>query len=113
MFVEYENEIAAQEAVSQLHGYRLDKSHSFKVNFFSDFEKYKDLSSINSENDVPAPYKNPGNLYWWLTRPECYDQFCIVHNDTFTSVYLNTPTQATLLKQREVSFRFFFSSYTG
>ena len=70
MFVEYDNEISAQEAVSQLNGYRLDKSHTFKVNFFSDFEKYRELS-LNSAIEGPAPYKNPGNLQWWLAKPGC------------------------------------------
>jgi translation initiation factor 3 subunit B len=101
LFVEYENEISAQEAVSQLNNYRLDKSHSFKVNFFDDFEKYKQLN-LNKEIEGPAPYKNPGNLYWWLTNNDCYDQFCLQHGDIFTSVYLNTPTQPSILKSREV-----------
>lgn len=35
MFVEYESEASAQEAVAQLNGYRLDKAHSFKVNFLA------------------------------------------------------------------------------
>jgi translation initiation factor 3 subunit B len=101
MFVEYENEVSAQEAVSQLNGYRLDKSHSFKVNPFSDFKRYKELP-LNAEVETPAAYKNPGNLMWNLIKPECYDQFCILHNDIFTSVYLNTPGQSSLLKSREV-----------
>jgi translation initiation factor 3 subunit B len=100
MFVEYDNEISAQEAVSQLNGYRLDKSHTFKVNFFSDFERYQELS-LNTTIEGPAPYKNPGNLQWWLAKPGCYDQFCLLHNDIFTSVYSNTPNEATLVKSRE------------
>ena len=102
MFVEYDNEASAQEAVSQLNGHRLDKSHSFKVNYFSDFQKYKEMPLNVSDNETPAPYKNPGNLMWWLTKPECYDQFCVLSGDMFTSVYSNTPGQSTILKQREV-----------
>lgn len=103
MFVEYDNELAAQEAVSQLNGYRLDKSHSFKVNFLSDFEKYSKLD-LNTELEKPIPYKNPGNLMWWLLKQnECYDQFCLLYGDMFTSVYLNTPTQPTVLRTREVN----------
>lgn len=100
LFVEYDNEISAQEAVSQLNNYRLDKSHSFKVNFLDDFEKYKQLN-LTKEIEGPAPYKNPGNLYWWLTNPDCYDQYCLQHGDIFTSVFLNTPNQPTVLKARE------------
>ena len=100
MFVEYDNEVSAQEAVLQLNGHRLDKSHSFKVNYFSDFRKYEEMA-LSTELETPAPYKNPGNLIWWLTKPECYDQFCLLHNEMFTSVYMNTPGQLTLLKTRE------------
>jgi len=101
MFVEYKTEISAQEAVSQLNGYRLDKSHSFKVNFFADFEKYRDMNLSSSDLETPVPYKNPGNLMWWLTKNDCYDQFCVLSGDIFTSVYANTPGQASVLKSRE------------
>ncbi len=103
MFVEYDNEISAQEAVSQLNGYRLDKSHSFKVNMFQDFEKYKEMNLESSDLDTPVPYKNPGNLMWWLLKPDSFDQFCLLYSDIFTAVYSNTPGQATLLKSREVN----------
>lgn len=101
VFVEYDNEIAAQEAVSQLNGYRLDKAHSFKVNMFADFEKYKEMNLDSSELDTPVPYKNPGNLMWWLLKPDSYDQFCLLYSDIFLTVYSNTPGQATALKSRE------------
>lgn len=101
MFVEYESEISAQEAVSQLNGYRLDKSHCFKVNMFADFEKYKELNLNSSEVDTPVPYKNPGNLMWWLLKPDSFDQFCLLYSDIFLTVYSNTPGQPTPLKSRE------------
>lgn len=103
MFVEYESEISAQDAVSQLNNYRLDKSHTFKVNMFSDFEKYKELNLSSSEADTPVPYKNPGNLMWWLLKNDSYDQYCLLYSDIFTTVYANTPGQPTALKSREVS----------
>lgn len=101
MFVEYESEISAQDAVSQLNNYRLDKSHCFKVNMFSDFEKYKELNLSSSEAETPVPYKNPGNLMWWLLKNDSYDQFCLLYSDIFTTVYANTPGQPTALKSRE------------
>lgn len=86
-----------------MNGYRLDKAHSFKVNFFNDFEKYKDLNLNQDEIGQPLPYKDPGNLMWWLVKPEAHDQFCVLHNDFFTTVFNNTPGQSTLLKSREVN----------
>lgn len=115
MFVEYESNAAAAEACAQLNGYRLDKAHSFKCNFISDFDKYKQLNtsadgSGTDQDLTPLPYKNPGNLYWYLTNPDAYDQFCVLHNDMFTTVFLNTRNQPTVLKSREVIL-FRFSSH--
>jgi translation initiation factor 3 subunit B len=101
MFIEFDNEISAQEAVSQLNGFRLDKSHTFKVNFFSDIDRYQNVS-LAPVNEEPAPYRDPGQLMWWLTQPECFDQFCLLYGDIYTSVFLNTHTQPTLLESREV-----------
>jgi len=100
MFIEYESEIAAQEALSQLNGYRLDKDHCFKVNFFIDFEKYKNMA-VKAEVEQPVPYKNPGNLMWWLCKPDAFDQFCLLHDNIWTSVFANTPNMPTVLKARE------------
>lgn len=111
MFVEYENGAAATEACAQLNGYRLDKAHSFKCNFVSDFDKYKEMSVNDANIDTnPMPYKNPGNLHWYLTHPSASDQFCLLHNDMFTTVYLNNRNQPTILKSREVFiYDFIFS----
>jgi len=39
MFLEYENSQDARDAVKAMDGYKLDKSHMFRVNLFSDFDK--------------------------------------------------------------------------
>ena len=93
--------------MSQLNGYRLDKAHSFKVNLFSDIDKYKNLNIKKEDIGEPVPYKNHGNLKSWLAKPEAYDQFCILHNDNFTSVLLNTPTTPQQIISREVRIVFF------
>ena len=85
-----------------LNGYALDKNHTFKVNFLSDFDAYKMLN-LEQEIEAPLPYKEPGNLMWWLTQPEGYDQFAVLFGDMNTSIFLNTPSQPSLLENREVS----------
>ena len=40
IFLEYSSPFHAQEAVKTTNGYKLDKTHTFAVNLFSDFEKY-------------------------------------------------------------------------
>lgn len=42
-FLEFQNPEEAENAVKTGNGYKLDKSHIFSVNFFSDFDKYKNL----------------------------------------------------------------------
>lgn len=39
VFIEYDNSSDASDAVKNMDGYKLDKSHTFRVNLFSDFEK--------------------------------------------------------------------------
>lgn len=38
-FLEYKNSAQAEEAVKALNNHRLDKSHTFAVNLFTDFQK--------------------------------------------------------------------------
>lgn len=104
VFVEYENGAAATEACAQLNGYRLDKAHSFKCNFVADYDKYKQMNvSADAQLDMtPLAYKNPGNLHWYLTSGDAFDQFCLLHGDMFTSVFQNTRNQPTVLESREV-----------
>ena len=57
MFLEYSRHQDAVEAVKNTNNTKLDKSHVFSVNLFSDFEKYE---TISDEWEVPKeePYVN-------------------------------------------------------
>ena len=46
MFLEFSSPQNAHEAVKMTNGYKLDKTHIFKVNHFSDFEKWVYLTQI-------------------------------------------------------------------
>lgn len=76
--------------------------HCFKVNMFGDIEKYNNLVIREEDIGEPVPFKNQGNLKWWLTKPGAFDQFCIQHGDNIMSVLLNTPNQPQQLISREV-----------
>ena len=58
IFLEYSNPHEANEAVKATNGYKLDKSHTFIVNLFSDFDKYANVPD-EWEPPTPAPYKDP------------------------------------------------------
>ena len=52
MFLEYGSLAEAKEAVKAMNGYKLDKSHIFAVNLFSDFDKY---TTVADEWEPPSP----------------------------------------------------------
>ena len=75
IFLEFSNPHEAIEAVKSTNGYKLDKSHTFVVNLFSDFEKY---ASVPDEWEPPTPteYKDTvsytGRIdFVWLIFSTC------------------------------------------
>lgn len=100
VFIEYKTKEAAAEAVKLLDGHKLDKTHVFAVNIFTDIEKY---STIPDEwvPPEPEPYKDRGNLKSWLMNPDAYDQYSVIHEGgDKTAVYLNSNPDPTLLEER-------------
>ena len=71
MFLEYGSLAEAKEAVKAMNGYKLDKSHIFAVNLFSDFDKYTTVAD-EWEPPSPVPYKDPVSYHSWeVCRMEC------------------------------------------
>nr|XP_002130037.1 eukaryotic translation initiation factor 3 subunit B-like [Ciona intestinalis] len=101
IFIEYEQDKSAKDAVKGADGYKLDKSHAFRVNLFSDFEKYKNVT----ENWTPPekqPLKDVGNLYYFLEDEDCNNQFSVIYEGGVkTGIFLNTAAEPSLLEQRE------------
>ncbi|XP_037025507.1 eukaryotic translation initiation factor 3 subunit B [Bradysia coprophila] len=75
-FLEYKNSENAEEAVKSLNNHRLDKSHTFAVNLFTDFQKYEHIPE-KWEPPTPQPYKVQTDLYNFLIEPDGYDQYCV------------------------------------
>jgi len=100
IFIEYGSEQHAAEAVKATNGYKLDKTHTFVCNVFSDLEKYENIPQ-EWEEPEPQPYKDHGNLKSWMLNPDCLDQFSIIYEGgEKTSVYLNTPPEPSVVVQR-------------
>jgi len=100
-FIEYEKSEHAVTAIEAKSGYKLDKSHTFKVNSFLDFNKFKNVSDSWSAPERKQ-LKSVGNLYWYLEDENCNDQFSVIYADkTMTAIYLNTVTEPVLLEQRD------------
>jgi len=89
-FVEFLSKDAAEKALAQTNGYKLDKSHIFKVSRFDDFKKY---DSVPEEYKAPEKeeIKDRDDLLWWLLDKRTQkgiDQFVIRQGD-MTEVYWN------------------------
>lgn len=100
LFVEYKSHESALEAVKLYDGHRLDKTHVFAVNLFTDVDRY---SNLPDEWEIPTPkeYVDRGNLKAWLLNPDAYDQYSVIHEGgQLTTVYANAMPEPLLLKER-------------
>lgn len=103
-FLEYKHSIQADEAVKNMNNHRLDKSHTFAVNLFTDFQKYENIPE-KWEPPTPQPYKIQNDLYNFLMEPDAYDQYCVAAETAQNSVQVqfwqNTLPDPTQLELRE------------
>ncbi|GJP44939.1 hypothetical protein CLOM_g4337 [Closterium sp. NIES-68] len=86
-FIEYATPQEAQAAREQMDGYKLDKSHVFKVSMFDDFEKYARVP----DEYAPPPVKEytpSENLQWFAGDERGRDQF-VIRFASETEVYWN------------------------
>ncbi|MBN3271543.1 EIF3B factor, partial [Polyodon spathula] len=77
IFLEYSCPAHALEAVKNADGYKLDKQHTFRVNIFTDFDKYMNISD-EWETPEKQPFKDFGNLRHWLEDADCRDQYSVI-----------------------------------
>ncbi|XP_065659652.1 eukaryotic translation initiation factor 3 subunit B isoform X2 [Hydra vulgaris] len=101
IFLEFPKAEDAANAIKTANGYRLDKNHTFAVNSFNDFEKYKDISTdwVPPEKRV---FNDFGNLKSWLLEPDSNDQYSMMTGNGERVVILqNGPTAPTVIKQRD------------
>lgn len=103
-FVEFTTSYAAANAVKQTNGYKLDKSHIFRVNFFDDFAIYDRVSDEQPVDEL-SPYKPKENLQWWLIelKGRAREQFVLRYMDWTEMYWLDgqkkTPLQIHKQKQ--------------
>lgn len=86
-FIEFTTKQEAQAAVEQTNGYKLDKSHVFKVTLFSEFDR------IMSTPEQYAPmadgeFSEIEDLKEWMQDSRARDQF-VVRQNMSTEIYWN------------------------
>jgi len=77
-FLEFPSHGDAVEAVKTTQNYKLDKSHTFLVNLFSDFEKYENIPE-EWEPPVEEPFVDQGSRKSHLLEPDACDQYALVY----------------------------------
>lgn len=101
IFLEFSNASDAANAVKTANGYKLDKNHTFLVNSFGDFEKYKE---VTEEWKAPEKkeFEEDGNLQSWLLEADSNDQYSVIHAGGEKVVVLsNGATSPSLVKKRD------------
>uniref|UniRef100_A0A8C2E1D1 Eukaryotic translation initiation factor 3 subunit B n=1 Tax=Cyprinus carpio TaxID=7962 RepID=A0A8C2E1D1_CYPCA len=103
IFLEYSAPSHAQEAVKNADGYKLDKQHTFRVNLFTDFDKYM---SISDEWEAPEkqPFKDFGNLRHWMEDSDCRDQYSVIYDSgERTGIFANDVKEPIEVEERAVT----------
>ena len=75
-FIKFGNEKEAELALTTFQGFAIDKKHSFKVNMYSDIEKYKNISTTYVPSE-PVSFKPRPDPTDWLSDSKGRDQFVI------------------------------------
>ncbi|KAK2708007.1 hypothetical protein QYM36_015632, partial [Artemia franciscana] len=100
VFFEYSTEDSAKEALKTLNAYKMDKSHTFTINLFSDFDMYENLPEEWTPPE-PHPYKSKGNLHYYLLEPDAYDQYAVHYEGgDKTAIFLNSQPEPSLIQER-------------
>jgi translation initiation factor 3 subunit B len=89
-FVEYTTKEAAESALTQTNGYKLDKAHVFRVTRFDDFKRYDSVPDVFTPPEI-KPFQAKDDLLWWLLddrTQRCADQFVVRQGD-MTEVFWN------------------------
>uniref|UniRef100_A0A3B4GC99 Eukaryotic translation initiation factor 3 subunit B n=1 Tax=Pundamilia nyererei TaxID=303518 RepID=A0A3B4GC99_9CICH len=100
IFLEYASPTQALEAVKNADGYKLDKQHTFRVNLFTDFDKYMNISD---EWEAPAkqPFKDFGNMRHWIEDPDCRDQYSVIYEaGERTAIFSNDAKESITVEER-------------
>uniref|UniRef100_UPI00398E3F4D eukaryotic translation initiation factor 3 subunit B-like n=1 Tax=Pristiophorus japonicus TaxID=55135 RepID=UPI00398E3F4D len=100
IFLEYSSPACAVDAVKNADGYKLDKQHTFRVNLFTDFDKYMNISD-DWEIPEKQPFKDFGNLRYWIEDPDCRDQCSIIYESgDRTAIMWNDVKEPVVIEER-------------
>ncbi|KAF8642321.1 hypothetical protein AX16_009591 [Volvariella volvacea WC 439] len=94
-FIELRNVDDANLAISALHNHPFDAKHTFKVNRFTDIERYANLDEtyVEPATEVYVPREH---LRAWLTDPQGRDQYVTYRGDEVEIHWHGKPSQSEI-----------------
>uniref|UniRef100_A0A8D3BII2 Eukaryotic translation initiation factor 3 subunit B n=1 Tax=Scophthalmus maximus TaxID=52904 RepID=A0A8D3BII2_SCOMX len=86
--------------VKNADGYKLDKQHTFRVNLFTDFDKYMTISD-EWETPEKQPFKDFGNMRHWIEDPDCRDHYSVIYESgERTAIFSNDAKEPIVAEER-------------
>ncbi|KAJ7786430.1 eukaryotic translation initiation factor eIF2A-domain-containing protein [Mycena metata] len=95
IFIEFKNVDDANLALAAMHNHPFDAKHQFKVNRFTDIERYANLDEtyIEPETEEYAPREH---LRAWLADPQGRDQYVTYRGEDVEIYWHGKPSQSEL-----------------
>jgi len=106
-FIKFSNGKEAELAVTTFQGFAIDKKHSFKVNMYSDLEKYKNISAeyIPAQPTAFKPRPDPTD---WLSDSKGRDQFVIRQANETEISWANLNGKKATQHQQQSTLPYFY-----
>ncbi|KAJ7293685.1 eukaryotic translation initiation factor eIF2A-domain-containing protein [Mycena rebaudengoi] len=95
IFVEFRNIDDANLALSALHNHPFDARHQFKVNRFTDIERYEKMDETYVEPETEE-YSPREHLRAWLADPQGRDQYVTYRGEDVEIYWHGRPSQSEL-----------------
>ncbi|KAJ7631103.1 eukaryotic translation initiation factor eIF2A-domain-containing protein [Roridomyces roridus] len=95
IFVEFKNVDDANLALAAMHNHPFDAKHQFKVNRFTDIERYEQLDETYVEPEVEE-YTPREHLRAWLADPQGRDQYVTYRGEDVEIHWHGKPSQSEL-----------------
>ncbi|EJD52175.1 translation initiation factor eIF-3b [Auricularia subglabra TFB-10046 SS5] len=98
LFIEFPTDDEAALAIAHLDGHAFDPKHSFRLNRFTDIERYTNMDETFAPPQ-PEPFKPREHLRAWLTDPQGRDQYVTYRHDDVAVLWHGKPAQLAYEKK--------------
>ncbi|KAF5375109.1 hypothetical protein D9758_000175 [Tetrapyrgos nigripes] len=95
LFIDFRNENDANAAITAMNNHPFDAKHTFKLNRFSDIERYSDMNETFVEPETEE-YTPREHLRAWLADPQGRDQYVIYRGEEVQIYWHGKPSQCEL-----------------